>query len=396
TLSHLSRVEFEGGRLTLLAGYADKDFGAFDFYSPGRGIPSHERVRSAFAALTGSTSIGGMEVSAAVTMRDFRDRFQFDLRIPDQYINEHHTQVLGGDVRAIVPVSDAASLTFGIEHSRDRIESSNLGSHERSWVAFSAVSQWEAATWLHLDGGIRWDVHSHHIPQFNPSIGVRMIPFDRLMLRASAGRSFRLPTYTDLYYSDPVNKGNAALQPESAWSVESGVEWRPLNTVSLSATVFYRDQRDLIDYVQFTEDQAFFAMNFTRASVTGSEWMLQWRADGKGVLSRAGISWTAISPRLDTRDAWRVRYSFTTPEHLLRLRLGGTLPLAMQWTLITIAAEQRLARNYVSIDARLRRSFGAWDAWVAADNLTNSAIEEFPGLPLPGRWLRFGMGLQLH
>jgi outer membrane receptor protein involved in Fe transport len=71
-----------------------------------------------------------------------------------------------------------------------------------------------------------------------------------LKLRASGGYGFRLPTYTDLYYSDPATIGNANLKPESAWSGEAGADWSPSSRLTLSATGFYSRQHDAIDYLR--------------------------------------------------------------------------------------------------------------------------------------------------
>ena len=43
-----------------------------------------------------------------------------------------------------------------------------------------------------------------------------------IKIRASVSRAFRLPTFTDLYYHDPANRGSPDLRPESAWSYEAG------------------------------------------------------------------------------------------------------------------------------------------------------------------------------
>ena len=394
SLSHLSRLAMRGGELTLLGGYADRDFGAFDFYSPGRGIPSHERIRSGYAALGGRAEVGGMQLRASVTYRDLRDRFHFDTRIPDRYINEHHTQVLGADMRGMLSVTKEAALSIGIEAAADRITSSSLGDHHREWLAPSAAAQWRIAPWLEMDGGLRLDVHRDFHAQWNPSAGLLLRVSESFAVRASAGRSFRVPTYTDLYYSDPVNKGNAALQPESAWSAEAGLEWEPRPRLALSATVFRRDQRDLIDYVQRGEADPFIAMNFASAVVTGTELRIRWSASLPAFLDHAQCSYAALSTQLDSRSAFRIRYAFSSPSHLLTLRIGGHLA-TIEWHATLIAADQQLARDYLTLDTRLQRSLGAFGLFLAVDNLTNSAIEEFPGLPLPGRWLRGGIEFAL-
>jgi outer membrane receptor protein involved in Fe transport len=87
-------------------------------------------------------------------------------------------------------------------------------------------------------------------PRFAPHLAGSLRLDHQLKLRASGGYGFRLPTYTDLYYSDPATIGNPKLKPESAWSGEAGADWVPSSRFSLSATGFYNRQHDTIDYVR--------------------------------------------------------------------------------------------------------------------------------------------------
>ena len=85
---------------------------------------------------------------------------------------------------------------------------------------------------------------------FSPELAGSLRVANSLKLRASGGYGFRIPTYTDLYYSDPSTLGNPNLKPESAWTGDGGADWTPSAKVTLSATGFYSQQHDTIDYVK--------------------------------------------------------------------------------------------------------------------------------------------------
>ena len=61
--------------------------------------------------------------------------------------------------------------------------------------------------------------HRRRSPGLNP----------RFKFRGSASRAFRVPSYTELYYSDPSDFGNPNLRPESAWTYEGGADWQPIS-----------------------------------------------------------------------------------------------------------------------------------------------------------------------
>ncbi len=57
-------------------------------------------------------------------------------------------------------------------------------------------------------------------PQFG--VNVRINNTGSLRAKASAGRSFRMPTFNDLYWSSAGAQGNSSLKPEDGWSADFG------------------------------------------------------------------------------------------------------------------------------------------------------------------------------
>lgn len=75
-----------------------------------------------------------------------------------------------------------------------------------------------------------------------PSLGLAYRLAHRWQLRAKSARSYRVPTFNDLYWAGGGGAGNPDLQPERGWSHELGASWetRPGTSRSASAalTVF--------------------------------------------------------------------------------------------------------------------------------------------------------------
>ena len=108
---------------------------------------------------------------------------------------------------------------------------------------------------------------------FTPAlfIGWQPLPQPVLMLRAFAKRSYRMPTFNDLYYTD---MGNAYLRPESAMQYDAGcvVEktWTGLvSHVRLQADAYYNTVRDKI--VAYPKGQQFrwTMLNLGRVHIKG-------------------------------------------------------------------------------------------------------------------------------
>ena len=89
-------------------------------------------------------------------------------------------------------------------------------------------------------------------------------------LYSNIGKTFRVPTYTDLYYSDRTTIGNENLNPESATSTELGFKYNTSN-FKISGAFFNRKAKNIIDYVKENENDLWNAVNIGSLKTTGFE-----------------------------------------------------------------------------------------------------------------------------
>jgi iron complex outermembrane receptor protein len=131
-----------------------------------------------------------------------------------------------------------------------------------------------------------------------------------LKLRSSAGYGFRLPTYTDLYYSDPTTLGNPNLKPESAWNFDGGLDWYPSTRTTASVTVFYSRQHDTIDYVRAAPTDPWQASNLDRVRFTGVESSLVFHPTAT---QEVKLGWTAVAGAQNALHGLQSEYIFNYP-----------------------------------------------------------------------------------
>ena len=90
-------------------------------------------------------------------------------------------------------------------------------------------------------------------------------------LRASVARSYRAPTFNDLYWPPSAfTAGNPNLQPEKAWSYELGGEKRFGSLEVVKVGGFYRDVSDLILWAP-RPDFVYRPSNIQSAQIWGAE-----------------------------------------------------------------------------------------------------------------------------
>ena len=137
-----------------------------------------------------------------------------------------------------------------------------------------------------------------------------------------SSRGFRLPTYTDLYYSDPANPGILLLKPESAWGFEGGLEWNNGGKVSLSLTAFRRRVRDGIDYVKYALDQPWQVTNFDSINYTGLETAVRLRLPR---LQELDFAYTYLHANSQAVPGLISQYVFNYPSNNAVFSRSGTI-----------------------------------------------------------------------
>ncbi|MEP6884522.1 MAG: TonB-dependent receptor [Gammaproteobacteria bacterium] len=139
-----------------------------------------------------------------------------------------------------------------------------------------AQLQAEIITGLTLTAGGRYDKHDVYGGHSTGQLAAAWTIDDgHTLLRASFGQGFKAPSLYQLY----SNYGNKDLQPEQANSWDAGIEHHAWNDrVTLSATYFNRDSRNLIEFFDCytpgplcaTEPFGYYD-NIARASAHGVE-----------------------------------------------------------------------------------------------------------------------------
>jgi outer membrane cobalamin receptor len=213
----------------LLAG-SDRAFGADQFYGP---YNSWERTKGWFASARQEL---GENTEAAFGYRRHTDNFILLRNDPAYYANNHVDESWQGVVRRKQEIGRGA-VFYGLEANGDGIDSNNLGRHARNQGAgYLDLDLHSAGPWS-LSAGLREEILSGGARSVrSPDLAGSLRVSQTVKLRASGGYGFRLPTYTDLYYSDPTTVGNPNLKPESAWTGDAGADWYANAKVAASLT----------------------------------------------------------------------------------------------------------------------------------------------------------------
>ncbi len=375
--------------IDLFQGWLDKRFGANQFYSSL--YPEQwEHVRTSLSSLSIARDNGWSILGGRVWWRRGRDEFLLDRTDPRFYRNRHRSDSIGLEFDLRWSGSSSQSA-LGFESGLDLIRSSNLGDHQRKRIGLFGEYRREIGERIDLGVG----AFASRYPEWGWQIwpaGTAAIHVGRgLLLFGTIGRSLRVPSFTDLHYSDPVNIGDPGLAPERAWTVESGARlYRP--GLMVEVIMFQRSGRDVIDWVRRDPGDPWQARNIAFISTRGLETGVTWSPETgntPAVIDRVHVGYSYLQLDHET-EGFTSRYVFDHLIHQALVDLAHRLPLGIMvdWK---IKYEERAGESGQGlVDLRLARRQGAVELFIAATNLFDSHYRDLGVVPLPGRRVRIG------
>jgi iron complex outermembrane receptor protein len=388
------------GRSLIMLGLGDKPFGANQFYGP---YDSWERTKSWFSGLKQDM---GKKTEFDFGYRRHTDDFILLRDDPSVYENNHIDQSGQGAVRRTERLGQNSNLFYGGEGFYESLHSHNLGDHWRMHSAGYIDYDARALGRFSLSMGAREEVFDTQGAQFSPSVsgGVWLRP--GLKLKASVGSAYRLPTYTDLYYSDPASVGNSHLLPETGWSYEGGLLWDQGGRYKTEVTVFERRERNDIDWVANAPPPGTVCTGANPSPLCPGGTANLWQAENIARLNFTGVeasfgvrirhqqfdvAYTGLYGTQSVLPGLVSQYVFNYPSSDGVVSWRGTLP----WKIIARSRIGVVKRNgsdsYALWDASVGREFKNMAAHLAFSNLTSTTYHEIPGVAMPGRSVIFGM-----
>ena len=372
--------------LTFDARHQRRTFGANGFYGAS---PSKEWTDLSLTSLSWNSTRGAWVSSLRGTWKNHGDHFRWDIARPGFAENRHRTNA--GEAVGTISYRDNAgrAITFGATAGTDYVTSSNLGDHHVSRTSAFAEVQLPATARAMLQAGVRLDHYSTFGSQLSPSVSAVFAPADGWRLRASVGRAFRVPTFTELYYLDPNNEGNPTLTAERGWSADAAVEYAHSGW-TLSATPFSRWDKNVIDFVRPTSTVRWHADNVRDVTTRGLELSAtrRWKA---ATVRGAYTALDVNAPSLSLLSKYVLEYA--------RHSLVGSVsvPLGDSGIQVSTTADYRRrldGQRYTLLDARISHKWTHVTAYVDASNLLNEEYREVAGVAMPGRWFTAGLTIK--
>ena len=376
--------------IELLASFSNRRFGANGFYAKPENTDQYEATQSSLLGV--STSIQrspSLRVQPKIYWKRGQDEYIFIRSNPSVYRNLHITNKLGGEVNTTWE-HNLGTTGIGFELARVSIQSNNLGEHVRTLVHGYLEHRFE---------GNRWDITpgfsvSHYSDQdtfFYPGIDVGFQISGDSRLFFNSGYTYRIPTYTDLYYSDSTTLGNESLLPEKALSTELGFRHRQ-NNWKLSISLFQRDAKNYIDYVVLAGDERWQATNIDQILSRGGELDVVLNSN----LHKFSVGYAYLNDDVDGISSVLSRYAINSRKHHLSTRWTLKWSSSVTSSLSYRYAEQDSGYHYNVVDANMAYAKGRIKLSLSAHNILNADYTEQNLVPMPKGHALLSLQYQLY
>jgi vitamin B12 transporter len=384
-----------GGSFNLIGGFTGRKFGAAGFYVPDS--EEYEEVKTGFVSIDYTKKHNNLTFKPRVYWRRNHDDYVFIRSDPDYYHNLHTTNVYGAETN--MTYRNTLGLTgVGVEIRSENINSTNLGEHERTIAGIFAEHRFYFFNKLDVTPGIYINWYSDYGWNYFPGLDMSYDISQSLKLFTNLGRSFRIPTFTDLYYQGPSNIGNSNLEPESAFTYEGGIKLFQKGFWG-QVSYFKRNASNLIDWVREDNEQPWQPQNFYNVDIQGVEATLEFNFNnliaGSFPLQKFTANYTYIEAALLNTPA-ESRYALDNLKHQLILGANSRIYKNLFLDLRFRFLDRVTLDNYNLLDTRLYYKRENLNIFAEATNLTNTSYKEAGYVQMPGRWLRAGLQLTLN
>jgi len=211
--------------LNLITFFSGRKFGANGFYATPEARDQYEETEASLFALQSKLKKGNWLLKPRLYWRRGQDHYLYIRSRPEVYENWHITHKVGLSFDASYS-SKLGKSGMGVDFSRVSIAITNLGDRVRQLATLFFEQQFIFFNGaMDLTPGIALNGYSDFGVFAYPGLDLGIALNSQWRFYGNLGTTYRIPTYTDLYYSDRTTLGNPDLKPEEAFSKEVGLRF---------------------------------------------------------------------------------------------------------------------------------------------------------------------------
>lgn len=308
-------------QIDLLISHQKKDFGARGYYGVSDTLEAKEKTEDTLIFLSATRgNLNADYLRGGISWHEFNDDYQLPIY---SYHNQHRSRISSAFLDGRTLEVNGFALGWRADVDEERMASTGTGGFghfHRTRGGISLLPQWRGDRLKIVVGG-RGEFFTDESSEFLPQLGMEYLISDNLTLFASYTETIRLPSYTELYYTNLASSGDATLEPQTTQQTEIGFKGIPSESMDWKVSAFHRRSKNTIDWMTASATSiSWKATNIGNLDIYGLEAQLGWYP-AQNLEMQFAYTWIYKDREASDFGSEASRYALDYPEHLAQLSL---------------------------------------------------------------------------
>lgn len=391
-----SNFKIKDQNISAIGAFNERKFGANGFYASPAAIDQYEETQASLIGFSTTYKKNDLILKPKLYWKRNQDMYVYLRQDPSVYRNLHISNKVGAELNASTSNS-LGNLGLGFDLSRVSLKSNNLGERKRTMLNMFVEQQVMlnndkidftpglAITYF-SDVSTKLNYQNNFFNNlfFYPGMDLGYRLNNNLKLYTNIGFTYRIPTYTDLFYSSPTTLGNENLKLEKALTKEIGLKYLK-DDFNFNFALYKRDASDIIDYVRNNEAQPWQASNIREINTSGFELNLGYKFYlGSFRRQTINIGYSSIDDELLETDFTFSRYALNSLKNQITATYMFEVNENISSTLAYKNAERSNEEKYTVIDFRTSYKLDKFTLSIILNNILDTEYSETNLVPMPG------------
>ena len=391
-----SNFKIKDQEISTIGAFNERKFGANGFYASPAAIDQYEETQASLIGFSTTYRSDNLILKPKLYWKRNQDMYVYLRQDPSVYRNLHISNKVGIEINASAS-NFLGNLGLGFDLSKVSLESNNLGERKRTMLNMFIEQQVKlnddkidftpgVAITYFSDVSTKLNYKNNFFNNlfFYPGMDLGYRLDNNLKLYTNIGFTYRIPTYTDLFYSSPTTLGNENLKLEKALTKEIGLKYLK-DDFNFNFSLYQRDASDIIDYVRNNESDPWQANNIREINTNGFELNMGYKFYlGSFRMQTINIGYSNIDDELLETDFAFSRYALNS----LKNQITGTYTFEINEKIYSTVAYKNAERSneekYTVIDFRTSYKLDKFTLSVILNNILDTEYSETNLVPMPG------------
>ncbi len=380
----------------LTTSFTQRKFGANGFYASPTYKDQYEETQTSLVALSTSFNNKSVTIKPRLYWRRNQDMYLFLRHNPSYYRNMHISNKLGTETNVVFD-SSLGKTGVGVDVSRMFLVSNNLNNHNRTAITGFLEHRFELFNEaLDITPGVAISYYSDFETKAFPGLDIGYRISDTFKLYGNIGYTYRVPTFTDMFYVGPTTLGNPNLAPESALSEEFGIKYTT-NNIKLNIALFKRKSDNLIDWTKDSEEDKWETRNFSEVITQGIETEINYNFNIANRNQNLTVGYSFIEDDIKDNNVQYTRYSLNSIKHQFTSSFTSKLTSTFSHHISYKYIERTDDESYSIVDAKIVAKISEEvEISLIGNNIFNTEYTETNLVPMPKGNVMFGFKYTIY